>query len=559
MANFEGQTQPETEVPVSFVEICELARGLIRHRSLLQSALRVGLTASHFNGEREFPLHVLLNVYTRLIERYDVVTQNMVMTELSSWDEIGAQPLSPAHKEFLFGSNDDGFISAVFEINNNETAEQNAAERQFVEGILRRFLNARLVRSQLHQIIAVSTNDAAPANFKDMLARFKLQAEAVQQVGIDTTNAAEMPAFGGHVVLPPLPEPTTVPWVDNFIGGFRRGDILGLIGPYSGGKTTMLSVLAVRMAQQYAATDRRRLSVYICYEDGAAKMNHLFWSAAAHISRSVFNAADPETFWANFSTRDNLKDYDRLLPENRNGEIIMGERERWLAVQSWFNSHFVFFDFSSNSNTGNRGSGGVHEIVASLTELSERRQMDIGFVGVDYSMPLLNRFLARDARTRNMEQVWRPLQMLPDELKTMVAIPFSSTVMLAHQLAGSDIKHIPSWRYVGHLDAMGSKAFAENLHACACINTPDPETKVSTLNWSKIRAGRPDTRTGLIRIDDNIVDVPLVDDQYMINEFAKRIQRRNEIEPVQHSTLMQPAQRRVRPPLPVRDTFSDDM
>jgi hypothetical protein len=89
------------------------------------------------------------------------------------------------------------------------------------------------------------------------------------------------------------------------------------------------------------------------------------------------------------------------------------------------------------------------------------------------------------------------------------------------------------------------------------VNTPDPETKVQTLHWSKIRAGRPDSRTGLIRIDDNVVDVPMVDDQYMINEFAKKIQRRNEVEPVQHGGVVAPppARRRV---IPI-DTFSEDM
>jgi energy-coupling factor transporter ATP-binding protein EcfA2 len=546
------------EVPLSFVQVCELVRGLVRYPNLLQSALRIGFRADQFNNAQEMPLYVLTNAVIQLQQAHGTVTQTMVMTEISSWLEMGAEQLSPQNHEFLFGSGaDPGFIADAFEPVNTNDRPQMIAERQYVEQILRRFLNARLVRRQLKDLIVSSTNESVPANFKDMLADFKARAEAVTQVGRDTTNAAEMPAFGGHIPLPPPFEPTTVPWVDNFIGGFRRGDMLGLIGPYSGGKTTMLSSLAVRLAQRYAATNSRRLSVYICYEDGAAKMNHMFWSAAAHIDRRLFAVESEQAFWEGFSTRENPKEYDRRLPENRNGQIIMGERERWLAVLEWFNRHFVFLDFSANSDTGGRGSGGVPEIVSALHDLSDRRNMEIGFVGVDYSMLLLNRELAQDRRTRNMEQVWRVVQQLPDNLRTMVAVPFGATVMLAHQLAGSDIKHIPPWRHVGHLDAMGSKAFAENLHACACVNAPDPETKVQTLNWSKIRAGRPDIRTGLIRIDDHVVDVPLVDDQYMINEFAKKIQRRNEVEPVQHGAVAAPAQNRRRV-IPI-DTFSEDM
>lgn len=559
MANDTPGQGVNLEVPLSFVEVCELVRGLIRHPNLLQSALRIGLEADQFNSTQELPLHVLVNAAIQLQQRHSAITQTMVMTEISSWAELGAVQLSPQHHEFLFGNETDaGFIAAAFEAVDTSDRQRMIAERQYVEQILRRFLNARLVRRRIKELLVSSTNDTVPTGFKDMLAEFKQRADAVTQVGLDTTNAAAMPSFGGSIFLPPPFEPTTVPWIDNFIGGFRRGDMLGLIGPYGGGKTTMLSSLAVRLAQRYAATGSPRLSVYICYEDGAAKMNHMFWSAAAHIERRLFDAQDQDTFWANFSTRDNPKEYDRRLPENRNGEIIMGERERWMAVLEWFNHYFVFLDFSANADTGGRGNGGVTEIVSALHDLSDKRGMEIGFVGVDYSMLLLNRELAQDRRTRNLEQIWRHVQQLPDNLRTMVAAPFGATVMLAHQLAGSDIKHIPPWRHVGHLDAMGSKAFAENLHACVCVNSPDPETKVQTLHWSKIRAGRPDLRTGLIRLDDNVVDVPLVDDQYMINEYAKKIQRRNEIEPVQHGAVVAPPNRTRRIISPI-DTFSQDM
>jgi hypothetical protein len=100
--------------------------------------------------------------------------------------------------------------------------------------------------------------------------------------------------------------------------------------------------------------------------------------------------------------------------------------------------------------------------------------------------------------------------------------------MLAHQLAGGDVKKIPPYRYVTHLDAQGSKAFAENLHACLCINERDKVVNVSTFNWSKIRASVPVTPYGLIKMDPHVVDMHLVTDTYEACETARRIVKKGE-------------------------------
>jgi hypothetical protein len=224
-----------------------------------------------------------------------------------------------------------------------------------------------------------------------------------------------------------------------------------------------------------------------------------------------------------------LKEYDRLLPENKNGKVVLGERERWDLARVWLNKHFLSLDFSANSAHGSGlGSGGVDEIVSALTKLRDDRGMEIGFVAVDYAGLLLNRYLSTNARTKHAEQIWREIQILPDELKTRVAVPFNATVMLAHQLAGSDIKNRPVYRYVDHLDCQGSKAFAENLHSCICINKRDPDTGVSTINWSKIRATVPVTPFGLIKLDSIVADVHLVNDEYVASETSRRIVKKGE-------------------------------
>jgi hypothetical protein len=121
-----------------------------------------------------------------------------------------------------------------------------------------------------------------------------------------------------------------------------------------------------------------------------------------------------------------------------------------------------------------------------------------------------------------------PEKRMPDPRGARRLLPFDCTVMLAHQLAGGDIKKIPPFRYVDHLDAQGSKAFAENLHACVCINTKDEAVHVSTIHWSKIRAHLPLTKYGLIKLDPNVVDVHLVNNEYEACETARRIIKKGE-------------------------------
>lgn len=551
------------DVALTFAEMKTLVRGLVRFPTVLKSALRVDFAPAQFNGPDEHGLHLFLLIYISLLERHDAVTKDMFLSEIEAMSQVNVIAMGPNEADFLFGTTDDaeGFIDFAFAPLARELAPNEVrAERAYVENILRRFLNARLLKQQLKQIISHSNDNTSPLEFQRLLDQFNKKAQAIKFVGNEAVNAAVMPNVGENIILPPQAEPTTIAWIDNYIGGFRAGDIIGLLGPYSGGKTTMLSVVAVRLAQQYAANGQNKLAVYIGYEDGAQKINFSLYSAAAHIERNAFINKTPEEVWAGLSTREALKAYERHIPVNANSEILLCERDRWVAAQQWYNTNFAFLDFSSNPETGGRGNGGVHEIAATLENLREQTGMEIGVVCLDYAGPLINREMAQSASTKYQEQIWRPLQMLPDELKTKISIPFGCTVLLAHQLAQGDIKSIPPYRHVTHGDAQGSKAFAENLHACLCLNRPDPETHVSTINWSKIRFGRPATPFGLVKIDEDVVDVRAVDDEYYVNDLAKKIMRRDDAAPTAHNNMVvapsESARRRVMPNI---DTFGSEL
>jgi hypothetical protein len=526
-----GRRRPTEDTPLTVDELKMMVQGFVSYPTVYKSALRVGFKPELFNGSGENGLAMFMFLFGSLYNEHNVVTKNMFNTHIRGVTSAGIIPMLPDTREFLMGV--DNFVDLAF-VGPPPNVDESRAERHYIESILRRFLNARLINAGLKNILGVSNENTSPVEIASLLDQFRRQAQAVKFVGNEAVNAAVMPEIGQKIILPPPASPTTISWIDNYIGGVRSGDVIGLLGPYAGGKTTMLSTIATRLARQYAATNQNKLSVYICYEDGAQKMNWSFYSAAAHVHRDRFkNKMSPEEFWAELSTRETLRAYERDIPSNRNGEIILSETERWLAALPWLNQHFTFLDFSASAETNYRGNGGVHEIVATLENLRDRTQMDIGLVCIDYASLMINRELAQNPLTRNVDQVWRQLQSLPDELKTHVAVPFGATVFLAHQLAQGDIKSIPPYRYVSHGDAQGSKAFGENVHACICLNKPDPETWVSTIHWSKIRFDRPSCGPyGLVKIDENVVDVWQADDEYQINDIARKIVRRGEMMPV---------------------------
>lgn len=513
-------------------EVLSLFKGFMRYPSLLKDALRVDFDASRFKGTEQV-FFVLFSAVRDLYREYRTVTKEMLLTRLGAWLETGQVGLSPQEIVFLFGADEgQGFIDEAFDTPMPDQAGQ-LAEKQFLSGVLKRFMNVRFIKPQLQSILNRATEDAVPAQIKNLLERFGRVAQRVDYIGAPTNNSAAMPMYGAPITLPPAAVTTGLPWIDQYIGGVRPGDVIGVLGPYAGGKTTILATMAVRIAEMYANLGENKLSVFVGYEDGAERMGPLFWSAAARIDRNLFVSAG-DRFWTEFSDRNQLKDYDRNLPENRNGEIMFGERERWDASMNWFNRHFVFLDFSYNESTGGRGAGGVAEIKAALEQLAEERGMEIGFVCVDYAGILVEREISASGNARAMTEqnaITRPIKKVPDELRTTIAVPLRCTVVLAHQLAPGECKKIKPFQYISHLDASGSKSFAENVHSCMCINMRDVSTLVSTIYWSKIRLGLPPCGTphGLIRMDDKLVDVHLVNDEYIADAASRAILRRNDV------------------------------
>ncbi|NBT75177.1 hypothetical protein EBZ80_15210 [bacterium] len=551
MRNNFTDEKPAAPDAVTLSEISAMLTGMLQHNSLLRESLRVGLDHKHFGQSvDELPYYYLFAAMQDLYKQYGSLTATIVINRLLAWRDSNSMALGEDGVNELTA-----FIEAAFAAQPAET-EPGRAEKAYIEDIARRFIRERMIKGEVQA--AMNTSIGAPDNLEAQLAQWTKRAQSVEYIGRSFEHAAMMPEFGQEILLPPPAVPTTLPFIDNYITGFRSGDIHGVLGPFGGGKTTILAVTAVRLAHQYSVTNPNKLSVFVGYEDPAHKMNPLFWSAAAQIDRSLFRGE--VQFWDQLSTASNLKDYDRELPQNRNGEVMFGERERWDASRGWVNSNFHYLDFSQNALTGNRGSGGVSEIMIALEQLAEERGMEIGFVAIDYCGIMVERELGMSTRGQYMDQIARPIKNAVDQLRTKIAVPTGCVIMLAHQLATGDVKHIPTYRYVSHADAAGSKSFAENLHGCLCVNKQDEVTRVSTIYWSKTRYVRPDNLKGLIKFHDKVAEIQLVNDEYTVSEAAKRIIQRGDIGPVdpaQAAALERP-RANVRRVIPV-DNYAEDM
>jgi hypothetical protein len=526
--------------PVTPPEIEAMLRGFLRQPRLLSEAKRAGLQQEHFaNSHHELKYYALFGAMCDLIDTYSAVTKSMLTHQIASIAVTSATvgsatPLSPEDVIFLIGDDSrPGFIDEAFDSPELDDEKQRA-ERSFCENILKRFLNSRLIKESLQGALNQTAINSAPLNMDQILEDYHKKSQRVQHVGATIENAAAMPDFGAPIELPPSAEPTNVPWIDTFLGGIRPGDLIGCLAPFGGGKTTMLISAAVRLAELYHLTEQNKLAVYIGFEDASNKTKPLCWSAASHIERKLFSQRESANFWDLFSTSTNLKDYELKLPENQNPAVKLGERERWDIAQSWYNKNFLYIDYGAGSVMGSRKFAGPVELAEALHRICEERKCEIGFVAIDYAAKMIDRMIEGEsfaAAAKMQEAMWRFLRLLPDQIRRHIADPFGATVLLAHQLAQGEIKKYPPSKYIHHHDSSMGKSFAENLHACFCIGVRDPDSHVSTLNFSKIRASRPVASTGLVKISDDWVDVELVTDKYTVCRGSKKILSKGDVRP----------------------------
>jgi len=120
-----------------------------------------------------------------------------------------------------------------------------------------------------------------------------------------------------------------------------------------------------------------------------------------------------------------------------------------------------------------------------------------------------------------------------------IAERFNCTVTIMHQIAPAEGQRNAT-ALLHHSMAAESRAFAENLAACACIGNTDVSTGCRRLNWSKIRyQAQEKVEPVTIRINDQFALMEDVGSIYAVDDSGRRFVPRDTLQRV-HGGEQQP-------------------
>jgi RecA/RadA recombinase len=259
---------------------------------------------------------------------------------------------------------------------------------------------------------------------------------------------------------------TGVPFFDQLIGGGTKpGDLIGMIAPTSGGKTT----LGVQLQCEVARTGR--YVAYFTYEGNYhPEISRRSYGYAGHIPRNIMQ---------------NVRDLDGIPAEHRT------RLDEYLAR---FGKYIIPFDMVEGGNTP-IGRGGVPEIRAALSHFNGTPDEDgnprhIDLVVIDQFLPLATRFNeTRGADPSKLMHVMRD-QIL--DLNNMAEIKdLNCAVVLLHQKRTVE-QGVSPMKKSGKGEAAEYRAFEQFQDCCIAFGTKDEKTDCFWVTGIKGRDARTD-------------------------------------------------------------------
>lgn len=473
------------QLPFTVQDMWCLFIHLLRSRQVLLPALDL-LRPEQFNPVSEAQWAVLWASIHSTYRKYEQLTFTGLQHEI--YERIARDPyaLMPDAQQSLLRADQSGVVySIMYGVPEHELMPQLGLD------LLKRFLSEREVFMPLQQRMMQGAGQSYAGNLPDVLGEARRRLSRIDALGTLPIGAA-MPQWGA-----PLPKeqeyfPTGISFVDNYIRGQRAGDCNGILGVFGSGKTTHCVDFTLRQARNYYHESRRtgrrsKLSVFVTYEEDEDKLTPRIWSNAAMILRTRME----QMKWELLTQPGRLEPYELELQERaqRDGGLVLSERERYEAAMPWYNEAFVLLDFSGSNKYPNVGKGYVPELAATLEKLAVQRGQEIGTVVIDYAKIMCRRYMTDKNIHEDRFRIL--LGTLGDELKKEIAVPFQSTVWLAHQFNPDQNKRSPT-TLLSHEDASESKSFAENMPLCLCLGVRDKATGCIVANWSKLRYGADD-------------------------------------------------------------------
>lgn len=492
---------------------------LLRAVSFFDEARRF-LRGNQFNAITEAHYAILWEVLCVMRDNNQRFNYSNVCTELHRLLSSNPGVLHPNFQPFLLRQGPGGLIWTAFNLPTDEIDVPTARQH------LREFLHERTVSSPLRRFMENVSAGDTPLGLDDFLDSVVTQRQRIasmQTLPLVTT----VPALDAEMRPPSIFHPTGMEWIDMPLGGIREGDAIGIIGGTGSGKSTLCAHMAVACAKREweLAAGARRLSRWVAlftYEEAVAKMQPRVWSAGCQIARSrLERLTNPAT---QLTRRDNMEPYERKLYGD-NEQDMMCEQERWSTAGIWMNKTIALFDMSGSADFPDAGYGYIPEITACLEARTAMLGIPPVFALIDYAGIVCRNYMAKnnmdDSSLRHL------LSEFGNRARREIAERFGCTVCILHQIAPAEGQRHPT-ALMHHSMAAESRAFAENLAACACIGNPDPLTGCRRLNWSKIRyQAQERVEPVTLKINDEFATIDNVTSIYTVDDAGRRFVLRN--------------------------------
>lgn len=317
-------------------------------------------------------------------------------------------------------------------------------------------------------------------------------------------------------------------------GGPRRTESLGLLGPFGGGKTTlgvMLSVAAARRAYREWIDNGRNGSpkrvYHFSYEAPVAELRLRSLACAAQIRLSRLTPIIRTRNYAAFSTRNNLRDEERLRYREllQQGQRPPGERERFDQVKEILNACWRPVDMRPVPENHGRGDGMVDEIAALIqSDLLRGESGGVELVIVDYAQAAIERYL--EATGADHGELRHLVSRFPFRMKNKVGVPFNTPTWTLHQLNTESNALMPG-RAPKMTSAAEGRAFPENCDFCFMIGTADSEGR-ALFTCRKHRRTAPGQGDSILRLDGDMATFVDETHAYQADTHSGRIIERRE-------------------------------